>query len=164
MYSLEISRKFWNNVKFQGAAADDCWYYNKPSTAQGYGQLLWKEIGVSKLSHRMAYELTYGEIPDGYVIDHECHNRDPYCVSGKQCKHRACCNPIHLVAKTLGENVRAAHIGRRVIKTHCPHGHEFTQENTLIISDGRRQCRKCAAWRANRWYAQKIGKPIPART
>jgi len=29
-------------------------------------------------------------------------------------------------------------------KTHCPHGHEYTPENTLVYpSDGRRRCRAC---------------------
>ncbi|WP_144425627.1 hypothetical protein [Cellulosimicrobium cellulans] len=29
-------------------------------------------------------------------------------------------------------------------KTHCPHGHEYTPENTIVYpSDGRRRCRTC---------------------
>lgn len=29
-------------------------------------------------------------------------------------------------------------------KTHCPHGHEYTEENTIVYpSDGRRRCRRC---------------------
>jgi len=29
-------------------------------------------------------------------------------------------------------------------KTHCPHGHEYTEENTIVYpSDGRRRCRTC---------------------
>ncbi|NMF29576.1 hypothetical protein [Cellulosimicrobium aquatile] len=29
-------------------------------------------------------------------------------------------------------------------KTHCPHGHEYTPENTIVFpSDGRRRCRSC---------------------
>lgn len=31
---------------------------------------------------------------------------------------------------------------RRVSKTHCPHGHEFTAENTMRVS-GSRRCREC---------------------
>lgn len=30
------------------------------------------------------------------------------------------------------------------VKTHCPHGHEYTPENTVVYtSDGRRRCRVC---------------------
>lgn len=28
-------------------------------------------------------------------------------------------------------------------KTHCPHDHEYTAENTLIGKDGKRRCRTC---------------------
>lgn len=32
---------------------------------------------------------------------------------------------------------------KRKLKTHCRHGHEFTPENTLIDSAGKRVCRAC---------------------
>lgn len=28
-------------------------------------------------------------------------------------------------------------------KTHCPHGHKYTKQNTLIQADGARVCRTC---------------------
>ena len=144
MFSLEIQRKFWDRVRFWGAGDDDCWIYMKGATG-GYALLLWKELGDrAKYAHRFSYELINGEIPDGYVIDHECHNRDPHCPSGKKCIHRRCCNPKHLVAKTLGQNVKAAHDGRRETKTHCAHGHPWNEKNTRILSNGWRQCRTCA--------------------
>jgi hypothetical protein len=162
MYSLEVARKFWNNVRFWGATEDDCWLWIRGATG-GYAQLLWKEFSTTKYAHRMAYELTYGEIPDGYVIDHECHNRSIDCPSGKQCLHRRCCNPRHLVAKTIGQNVKAAHQGRKERKTHCPHGHEWTPENSLILANGWRQCRKCAAARSSRWYYDNKACPVSSR-
>ncbi|WP_454044687.1 hypothetical protein [Cellulosimicrobium sp. Marseille-Q8652] len=34
--------------------------------------------------------------------------------------------------------------GHQAAKTHCPHGHEYTPENTIVYpSDGRRRCRTC---------------------
>lgn len=27
--------------------------------------------------------------------------------------------------------------------THCPHGHEYTEETIIITSLGRRRCRRC---------------------
>jgi hypothetical protein len=39
-------------------------------------------------------------------------------------------------------------------KTHCPHGHEFTPENTYIrASDGGRECHTCRKARAAARYA-----------
>lgn len=32
---------------------------------------------------------------------------------------------------------------RRAVTTHCPHGHEYTPENTLLNGDGWRYCRTC---------------------
>jgi hypothetical protein len=39
-------------------------------------------------------------------------------------------------------------------KTHCPHGHEYSFENTYINS-GRRHCRICMAERGRRWLEKK---------
>jgi hypothetical protein len=47
------------------------------------------------------------------------------------------------------DNVRAI-AARRRSATHCPRGHEFTDENTRIRWDGRRQCRTCQKDRD--WY------------
>ena len=35
-------------------------------------------------------------------------------------------------------------------KTHCPHGHEYTEENTYFDGLARR-CRTCARKRTNEW-------------
>jgi hypothetical protein len=32
---------------------------------------------------------------------------------------------------------------QRISKTHCPHGHEFTEDNTLRDAGGYRRCREC---------------------
>ncbi len=51
-----------------------------------------------------------GKIPNGYNIDHLCHNVDKTCMGGNLCKHRRCVNPEHLEAVTAKVNVRR---GRR---------------------------------------------------
>ena len=38
-------------------------------------------------------------------------------------------------------------------KTHCRHNHEFTPENTILKSDGARQCRTCKNQAAAQWHA-----------
>ncbi|WP_280412590.1 RusA family crossover junction endodeoxyribonuclease [Nocardia asiatica] len=35
-------------------------------------------------------------------------------------------------------------------KTHCPHGHEYTEENTYLNARGSRECRTCRAERSRR--------------
>jgi HNH endonuclease len=64
------------------------------------------------------------------------------------CGNRACCNPAHLQAASVRENVLHGNsmAARNAARSHCVQGHEFTPENTKIRTDGgkiRRACRKC---------------------
>jgi len=82
-------------------------------------------------AHRYAYRGMVGEIPEGLEPDHLC-------------RRPACWNPYHLDPVTHRVNVlrgraRAWHLSR----THCPHGHEYTSENTRIHPNGGRDCRAC---------------------
>jgi hypothetical protein len=116
-----------------------CWEFQGSRTPTGYG-VAWD--GTKHTSaHRVSYELLVGPIPDGLEIDHNCRNR-------------ACCNPAHLEPVTHLENLRRRprssqrhpgnttnHPSRR--KTHCIRGHEFSTENTITYTGGKRQCRTC---------------------
>lgn len=104
----------------------------------------------TKRVHIVAYELAVGPVPDGLVLDHECHNLDLACDGGNTCPHRRCCEPSHLVPRTKGDNSRAAgdRIGRggraaMLAKTHCPKGHPYEGDNLLYGSNGQRLCRIC---------------------
>jgi hypothetical protein len=44
----------------------------------------------------------------------------------------------------------------RPLPTHCPHGHEFTPENTVIYN-GARGCRECRRRNAREWHRRKYG-------
>ena len=80
-------------------------------------------------AHRFAYKQWVGAIPAGLELDHTC--RRPLCV-----------NPLHLEAVTSTENRRRS----VAAKTHCVHGHEYTEENTYINKHNEvldRRCRKC---------------------
>ena len=43
-------------------------------------------------------------------------------------------------------------------KTHCPEGHEYTEENTFIYSNGARQCKICRRKNQSRFRAQESNK------
>lgn len=103
----------------------------------GYGHDRWDGRPVP--AHRAAFLAAGRLIPTGFDIDHVCHNLDLTCPGGPSCLHRRCVNPDHLEAVTRRENIRRA--AARI--THCPHGHEYTAENSYYSRRGHRQCREC---------------------
>lgn len=126
------------------------------------GYVRWRIKGTrnkKKVAHRVVWEEAFGPIPNGYCVDHECHNNDPNCLPGP-CIHRSCINLDHLALKTSGQNVldgkgRAAENARR---ESCVNEHVFTVENTYIfVLNGRpqRQCRMCKLLHHQRMYAER---------
>lgn len=118
----------------------------------GYGVIMtYRANGTRKASraHRVAWEVTNGDIPDGLTLDHTCHNRDAevdLCDGGKTCLHRRCINIEHLEPTTHLENIARSPVMRRrqALRTHCKKGHEYTSENTYINpTSGQRACRTC---------------------
>lgn len=109
-----------------------CWEWQAYRDRNGYGNFTPRHAQTTK-AYRWAYEHWKGPIPDGLVIDHLCRN--PGCV-----------NPAHLEAVTNRENILRG-IGPSAIhakKTHCIHGHEYTEENTYFHRGrNQRQCRAC---------------------
>lgn len=123
-----------------------CWLFDGCTDEHGYGRL--GIDGRSRRAHRLAYTAWVGPIPDSLQVDHECHNTDPTCAGGRDCEHRRCINPAHLMLVTPGQNVLngkgiAATFARR---TACKNGHEYTPENTrwAATPTGKtRICRTC---------------------
>lgn len=65
-----------------------CWTYTgKWNSGDGYSKISWKNKPT--MVHRLMYELIIGPIPEGLVLDH------------KECKNRACCNPLEPVTQKV---------------------------------------------------------------
>lgn len=112
---------------------DECWSIEGQycQDQHGYGQKYYD--GRVQRSHRIAYEILVGPIPDGLELDHLCRNP-------------ACYNPRHLEPVTHVENCRRGTAGaHESVKTHCPQGHEYSDENTLVNTKGSRVCKMCKA-------------------
>lgn len=123
-----------------------CWTWKAATTggSNAYGTIYLN--GRNRLAHRVMYELHFGEIPDSKEIDHLCRNK-------------MCVNPDHLEPVTHRENMLRANVGaQNASKTHCPHGHEYTPENTRV-KNGSRNCKACeSAYRKKRKAVAAISK------
>lgn len=88
-----IATRFW--AKVERNAADECWPwagYTPTPTARrlSYGYFYLTKTKKVR-AHRVAYELSVGEIPEGLFVCHRCDNP-------------RCCNPAHLWLGTAAEN------------------------------------------------------------
>lgn len=145
---MSIEERFWSKVDRRGP--DECWPW-LASTVKGYGQFFIRRNKRS-LAHRFAYEALVGLIPEGLQIDHQCHNRAAAageCDGGDGCAHRRCVNPAHMEPTTATLNVLRglSHSAANARKTRCHRGHPFDEENTLVDTNGARQCRACGRLR-----------------
>jgi len=123
---------------------DDCWLYAGWLDKDGYGNInIYLGLGktTSVKAHRVMYENTIGDIPDGLYLDHLCFT--PTCI-----------NPKHLEPVTNKENLRRGLgiAGSKFRQTECIHGHLFDEKNTRIRPNGTRACRKCHAIRNHNRY------------
>lgn len=135
---------------------DGCWIFTGPGgTRDGYAHFTPHPGATKVMAHKWSYEVYKGTIPAGMQVGHVCHDRAVAagtCDGGDECPHRRCCNPAHLEAQTPSENTTLQNHHFRNV-THCPKGHEYTDENTIIGKDGKRRCKEC-----RRLRRQKSGK------
>ena len=71
---------------------DECWPWTGKMASGGYGSIR-DEDGRMTRTHRVAWRLANGPIPDGLMIRHSCDNPP-------------CCNPRHLAPGTQLDNMR----------------------------------------------------------
>jgi HNH endonuclease len=128
-----------------------CWLWDGAVTNDGYGQVRINNRNFRV--HRLAWEQANGLIPEGLSVLHKCDVP-------------SCCNPDHLFLGTQLDNVTDMRTKRRfkggsflnALKTHCPNGHQYTEENTYLYN-GMRSCKACSNARALDIYYRRKARP-----
>ena len=126
------------------AMPDGCIEWTGAVDRRGYGRLQRGSRGMGVvMTHRLAWELANGPIPEGAWVLHRCDN-PPCCQT----------NPTdaypegHLFLGTHADNMAdMVAKGRQwnKQKTHCPQGHPYDEANTYVIPSrpNARYCRTC---------------------
>lgn len=133
MTRANVPEDLWEKVD-RSAGPKACWPYiernaNRPGW-HGRMSLGGREV----IASRLAWELTFGPIPEGLHVLHACDNPP-------------CCNPGHLMLGTiLANGVDASRKGRAggpKGATHCKRGHAFGGNTYIHPITGRRSCQEC---------------------
>lgn len=130
-HPIPVAERFWSKVE----QSDGCWLWQAARDGQGYGR-----IGSNRTrplrAHRLAYEFTFGPIPEGMDVLHQCDN--PPCV-----------RPDHLRVGTHEDNVRDMYEKRRHTKGEDSHFAKVTGADVRAMREawesGRSSVRNLAA-------------------
>lgn len=94
-----LEDRLWTRVH----RTDDCWLWTGAVDTNGYGVL---SVGGGQLkrAHCVSWVLSYGPIPQGMLVCHNCPDGD----------NPRCCRPDHLFLGTQEDNMRDAAMKGRV--------------------------------------------------
>ena len=130
-------------LKHVSKSEEGCWLWQGCRNSKGYGLI--KIERKYRRAHRVSFVLAGGIIPEKWEIDHLCFVR-------------RCVNPAHLRVVPPGfnglqGNARTAQ--KLLSRTHCRHGHEYTDANTGRNTGNARRCRTCCRDQERARYQQR---------
>ena len=122
-FTPKAIRSFWQKIEPQ----TPCWLWKGARNTAGYGVAY--DGHRTGMASRYIYQLVYGDIPQGFTIDHLCFNK-------------SCVNPWHLEAVPIGENVRRGHSierGRTTLLTQAQNKVDIPLIDYLLANRGKRK-------------------------
>lgn len=106
--------------------AAGCWNWKGSCDEKGYG--MFQFSGNRVHTHRLAYELVFGEIPSGLCVCHKCDNP-------------GCCRPDHLFLGTHSDNMQdMVAKGRNAVRQGGKHS--MAKLTAIQVEEIRELCRK----------------------
>lgn len=103
---------------------------------------------TSRYVHQLVLEAFVGARPEGMMACHNDGNPTNNHVSNLRWASQSE-NTLDRIRHGNDPNLR---------KTHCPQGHEYTDENTVIGGHGERNCRACLNHRAKESYRKRAAE------
>jgi 5-methylcytosine-specific restriction endonuclease McrA len=146
-------RRFWSHVDKDGPIPErnpelgPCWAWTACTDRRGHG--MFQVAGSSARAARYGCQMAGIPIPPGFLLYHLCENAG--CVNYE--------SHIEIVPQRISILRGASVAAVNARKTCCDRGHEYSETNTCIRSDGARSCRLCPAISAKeRRLAEKLAE------
>jgi hypothetical protein len=111
-----LSERFENSILRDPNSG--CWLWTGGTFINGYGYLVVN--GKTRSTHRMAWEIYVGDIPDDMCVLHKCDVR-------------CCVNPKHLFLGTRADNNRDCKDKGRHTKGSMSSRAKLTEEQVVVI-------------------------------
>lgn len=96
-----------------------CWEWTAYKLKTGYGYFSYKHA-KAKYAHRVAYEMAFGDIPEGLSVLHKCD-------------HPNCVRPSHLFLGTTQDNIADKISKKRHRSGEGVPNHKLTEADVIII-------------------------------
>lgn len=90
--NINPEKRFWDLVDIK-EDKNECWEWKGYRHERGYGYFKYEPRGKLLKTHRIAYTISKGIIPEGLLVRHQCDNPP-------------CCNPNHLLVGTNADNTK----------------------------------------------------------